>query len=222
MRICVKAAAWVTAAAVALTFSPSTAVAQVRFFDRDSALRFQVTPENAEVFLDGYIVGTVDDFNGIFQRLHLAPGEHDIELYLSGYRSVHQKILVQPGATFRVRYTMEALKPGDTPDPRPVAPPPPPLPPPPPFGERRPGAPPRASGRSEFGAIAIRVQPRDATVLIDGERWDAPADNDRLVVQVPAGEHRVEIRKEGFGSYTSTVDVRRGDETTLNVSLTRE
>jgi len=79
-------------------------------------------PENAEIFLDGYYVGTADDFDGMFQRLRLAPGEHDIELYLSGYRSVRQKILVQPGATFRVRYSMEALKPGDTSDPRPVAP----------------------------------------------------------------------------------------------------
>jgi hypothetical protein len=42
------------------------------------------------------------------------------------------------------------------------------------------------------------------------------------VVQLPAGEHRIEIRKDGFGTYSSTVDVRRGDETTLNVSLTRE
>jgi hypothetical protein len=59
-------------------------------------------------------------------------------------------------------------------------------------------------------------------VFIDGERWDAPPENDRLVVQLPAGGHRVEIRKDGFGSYSSMVDVRRGDETMLNVSLTRE
>ena len=217
MRICSKAAASVAAAAITLACSPSTVLAQVPFFDHDSALRFQVTPENAEVFLDGYYVGTVDDFDGMFQRLHLAPGEHDVELYLSGYRSVRQKILVQPGATFRVRYTMEELKAGDTPDPRPVVP----NPPPPPPGQRRPERP-AAGGQSAFGAIAIRVQPRDATVFIDGERWDAPPDNDRLVVQLPAGEHRIEIRKDGFGTYSSTVDVRRGDETTLNVSLTRE
>lgn len=209
-----KAAALV-AAAMVLTFFPSPALAQLPFFDRGSALRFQVTPENTEIFLDGYYVGTVDDFDGVFQRLHVAPGEHDIELYVNGYRSVRQKILVQPGATFRVRYTMEALKPGETPDPRPVAPAAPPS------VERRPGAPP-ASGRSGFGAIAVRVQPRDALVFIDGERWDTPPDNDRLVVQVPAGEHRVEIRKDGYGNYSSTVDVRGGDETALNVSLARE
>ena len=217
MRIGLKAATLVAAAALVLTFHPSPALAQFSFLDHGSALRFQVTPENAEVFLDGYYVGTADDFDGMFQRLRLAPGEHDIELYLSGYRSVRQKILVQPGGTFRVRYSMEALKPGDTPDPRPVAPAAPPL------SERRHvPPPPQPNGRSAFGALAIRVQPRDAVVMIDGERWDAPPDNDRLVVQLPAGPHRVEVRKDGFGSYTSTVDVRRGDETALNVSLTRE
>lgn len=214
MRIGSRPAALVAAAALVLTCRPSPALAQVPFFDRGSALRFQVTPENAEIFLDGYYVGTVDDFDGMFQRLHLGPGEHDIELYLNGYRSVRQKLLVQPGATFRVRYAMEELKPGDTPDPRPVAPATP-------SPGRRPGSP-QASGRSDFGAVAIRVQPRDAVVTIDGERWETPPDNDRLVVQLPAGEHRVEIRKEGFGSYSSMVDVRRGDETALNVSLARE
>ena len=211
-----KAATLVAAAVLVLSFLPSPALAQVPFFDRGSALRFQVTPEDAEIFLDGYYVGTVDDFDGMFQRLHLAPGEHDVEIYLGGYRSVRQKILVQPGATFRVRYGMEALTPGDTPDPRPVAP----ATPPPPTG-RRPG-PPRPDQQSEFGTIAIRVQPRDAVVLIDGDRWDTSPDSDRLVVQLPAGAHRVEIRKDGFGGYSSTVDVRRGDETALNVSLTRE
>ena len=216
MRIGSKTATLAAAVAVALACSPTPALAQFPFFDRGGALKFQVTPENAEIFLDGYYAGIVDDFDGMFQRLHLPPGEHDIELYLSGYRSVRQKILVQPGATFRVRYTMEPLKPGDTPDPRPVAPSAPP-----PSVRRGPG-PPDARSASEFGAIAIRVQPRDAVVTIDGERWDAPPDNDRLVVQLPAGPHRVEIRKDGFETFSSTVDVRRGDETPLNVSLTRE
>ena len=70
--------------------------------------------------------------------------------------------------------------------------------------------------------MAIRVQPRDATVTIDGERWDTAPDSERLAVQLPAGPHRVEIRKDGFGGYASTVDVRRGSETPLNASLARE
>ena len=210
-----KAVLFLAAVAVALTLVPAPAFAQFPFFDHASALLFQVEPAETEIFIDGYYVGRVDDYDGFFQRLRFPPGEHDIELYLSGYRSVQQKVLVQPGATFRVRHTMEALKPGDTPDARPVAPARPP-------DATRPPDPRGANAQAEFGSLAIRVQPGDAAIVIDGERWDAPQDSDRLIVQLPAGAHRVEIRKDGFGAYTSTVDIRRGDTTTLNVSLTRE
>ena len=195
-----------------------------------AAVRLQVEPKETEVFIDGYYAGTVDDFDGFFQRLRLEPGEHDIQLYLEGHRSLSQKIYLQPTGTFRVRHTMQPLAAGDTPDPRPV---PPATPPPQPGPGRydpagRPERPERSErayppGRtSEFGALALRVQPEEAEVLIDGEPWDAPDGTERLIVQLPEGEHRIEVRREGFSTYSSTVRVRRGETTTLNVSLVRE
>lgn len=203
-----------------------------------ASLRLQVEPKETEVFIDGYWAGTVDDFDGFFQRLHIEPGEHDVELYLEGHRSVRQKIYLQPNGTFRIRHTMAPLGPGETPDPRPATPPRPQRPGP---GERsdryerperdegyerpdrseqpeRPGPPERGS----FGTIALRVQPGDADILIDGESWEGPDGSDRLVIQLPEGEHRVEVRRDGFSTYTSTIRVRRGETTTLNVSLARE
>jgi hypothetical protein len=41
----------------------------------------------------------------------------------------------------------------------------------------------------------------------------------RLVVDLPEGPHRVEVRKDGFRTYTTTVHVRRGQTVTVNVSL---
>jgi hypothetical protein len=69
--------------------------------------------------------------------------------------------------------------------------------------------------------VAIRVQPADAEVLIDGEPWQAPEGQDRLVVQLPSGRHHVEIRKDGFETYSSDLDVRAGESVPLNVSLLR-
>jgi hypothetical protein len=40
-------------------------------FDPDASLRIEVTPRDAEVYVDGYYAGTVDDFDGTFQRLHI-------------------------------------------------------------------------------------------------------------------------------------------------------
>jgi uncharacterized membrane protein len=70
----------------------------------------------------------------------------------------------------------------------------------------------------EFGTLSVRVQPADAEIAIDGERWEAPG-GERMVVQLSAGTHRLEVRKNGYRTYTSTVSVRAGETTTLNISL---
>jgi hypothetical protein len=80
------------------------------------------------------------------------------------------------------------------------------------------GADPDAS----FGAIAVRVQPADADVFVDGERWEGPADNEALVLQVAPGTHRIEVRRDGYRGYTAQIDVRVGQTTPINVSLPRQ
>jgi len=75
---------------------------------------------------------------------------------------------------------------------------------------------------SESGTIAVRFQPVDADVLIDGEPWQGADRDHRLLVNVPAGSHRVEVRKIGHRSFSTTVDVRPGETTTVNVSLPKD
>ena len=69
--------------------------------------------------------------------------------------------------------------------------------------------------------MAIRVKPADADGLIDGEPWRIPAGADRLVVHLAAGTHRVEIRKDGYDSFFTAIEIRRGEATALIVSLAR-
>jgi hypothetical protein len=179
-------------------------------FDQDASLRLQVTPRETEVFVDGYFAGKVDDFDGFLQRLRLAPGEHDLQLFLPGHRLIQQKIYLQRGATFRVRHTMEPLAPGE---PEPVRP-----------ASASPSAaalPRGDSAVSEGGTLALRVQPGDAVVMIDGERWEGSRDAQRLVVQLAPGVHHVEVRKEGYRPYSSDVMVRPGQTEALNVALAR-
>jgi hypothetical protein len=66
------------------------------------------------------------------------------------------------------------------------------------------------------------VQPANAEVLIDGERWEGPSGDDRLVVQVAPGLHHVEVRHDGYRTYQSDVNVRPGESSTVNISLTRQ
>ncbi len=55
--------------------------------------------------------------------------------------------------------------------------------------------------------------------MIDGERWQGFAGVDRLVVELGAGVHQVEVRREGHRTYRTEVEVREGETTLLNVSL---
>jgi hypothetical protein len=52
-------------------------------YDNSADLRIQATPRETEVYVDGSRAGIVDDYDGIFQRLHLLPGDHEITLYLA-------------------------------------------------------------------------------------------------------------------------------------------
>jgi hypothetical protein len=75
----------------------------------DASLRLEVKPKEAEVYVDGYYAGIVNDFDGTFQRLRVEPGEHELELWLDGYKTVHQKVYLTQDNTFRVKYQMERL-----------------------------------------------------------------------------------------------------------------
>jgi hypothetical protein len=213
-----------------------------RFAEPDSAVRLEITPKEAEVYVDGYYAGVVDSFDGMFQRLRLPPGQHELILFREGYRTAHQTVYLTADSTFKVHFNMEKAAPGDIAEPRPTPKEPPPgiagqqgpnqpgtFGPPP--GQLRrgpairrgpapnPGEPRGGDPSGAYGTLAIRVQPANATVLIDGERWDGPQGQDRLTVELPEGAHRVQIQREGFEAYSSDVTIRRDETTPLNVSL---
>jgi len=192
----------------------------------DSAARVQVTPRHAEVFVDGYRAGIVDDFDGLTQRLRVSAGEHIIDLYLDGYRPVTETILFAPGQTYRIRHVMEPLLPGDpaperpTPATRATAPPPAAPMIYDALGRPVVHAPAPAPAASTAAVLSIRVQPGDAVILVDGERWQGST-SERLDVQVTPGTHRIEVQKDGYQPFATSVDVRSGETRALNVSLTR-
>jgi hypothetical protein len=77
-------------------------------------IRTRVTPKYGEVYVDGYYAGHADDFDGVFKRLHVAPGGHSITFHLEGFRTVTENVFVRPDATFKMNATMERLAAGET------------------------------------------------------------------------------------------------------------
>ena len=221
--------------------TPIRRTATARRWDISASVRLMVTPKEAEVYVDGYYAGVVDDFDGVFQRLHVPPGDHEFTFYREGYHTGRQKVYLAERSDQKLHYAMTPLAAGEANEPRPVAPRDPAsratrrqilgaYPPPrrcrrracPPPDRMAPEPPPRPYDRARTrstGTLSIRVQPAGAEVLIDGERWRGPNNAERLVVQVSEGVHRVEVQKDGFQKYTAEVEVRRGETTPVNVSL---
>jgi len=66
-------------------------------------VRITGAPRDARVFADGYFVGIVDDFDGIFQHMNLEAGPHHIEIQWGASQPVAFDVNVRPGETITFR-----------------------------------------------------------------------------------------------------------------------
>ena len=240
-----------------------------------SSARIEVKPREAQVYIDGNYVGIVDQFDGVFQRLDVPPGEHDLTLYMPGYHSYTERTLFRPGEGYHYKTDLQPLPPGTPDDPKPqpqrrtngngpdqyqqpgygpypnqpgygpdpnqpgygrnpnqpgygndpYGQPPPPPREPAPYGRTQP--PPDRGGETGMATgglatLSLRVQPADAIVQIDGERWDSPEGGSRVIVQLAPGQHHIEVRKDGFRPYSTTITIRPGEPQSLNISLPQQ
>jgi len=71
------------------------------------SIRLRVSPRDAKVYVDGALVGTVDDFDGFSDHLDLDPGRHQIELRAEGYRPFIADVTVSDGKTVTTRANMK-------------------------------------------------------------------------------------------------------------------
>ena len=65
-------------------------------FAGEGTLRLKIKPPDAEVYVDGYYVGVVSDFNGIFHKLHIEGGQHRVEVRAPGYESLTFDVEITP------------------------------------------------------------------------------------------------------------------------------
>jgi PEGA domain-containing protein len=74
--------------------SPGYAYGGVRIID---------APPDAQVFVDNYYMGVVDDFDGPTQHLNLTSGPHQVEIRIAGYQPIAFNVNIQPGRTITYR-----------------------------------------------------------------------------------------------------------------------
>lgn len=70
-------------------------------------VRIDIEPRNAEVYVDGYYVGIVDEFDGVFQKVNLEPAAHRIEIRAPGFETSQFEVNILPGQTITYRTPLQ-------------------------------------------------------------------------------------------------------------------
>ncbi|HKY31079.1 MAG TPA: PEGA domain-containing protein [Candidatus Polarisedimenticolia bacterium] len=198
--------------------------ADVAFIDTD------ISPEKAEVRLDGEYIGVADNFDGYPRFLAVKPGRHTLSFSAEGRETITRRIRVPRGAVLSFDFTLPKAGrggPGVTeddeelvvPDPDPQS-----------YSSEEEGAAPDGEldqdndAGEEPGFLRLRVMPPDASVYIDGEFVGTASTLSRLhgSLRMDGGRHRVEISRPGYRTARRDVEIVPGERATVEVELERD
>ena len=74
------------------------------------SLKLKVKPRSAKVYVDGYFVGLVDQFDGAFQKLALNGGRHKVEVRAEGFETAEFDVLITPDQTVTFQGELKRLQ----------------------------------------------------------------------------------------------------------------
>ena len=74
-------------------------------------IRIDLPQRDADVYVDGYFTGTVDDFDGVLQQANVEAGPHRIEIREPGFETISFDVNVEPGRTITYRSSMRPEQP---------------------------------------------------------------------------------------------------------------
>jgi hypothetical protein len=213
---------------------------------RHGALDLDVSPERAEVWVDGRRIGVADDFDGFPSYLWLEKGTYDVVVYLQGYRTLARQYTIYPGLVIDVEDRLER---GEAVHPNDLGPKShvnrderlrrdreaeaealerereqerwmPPGEEPDEWGprSRRPDS---LDARGEPARVHIEVVPEDASVYLDGRFLGTGRELARLRagLTIDAGHHTLEVVRPGYEPTRRTIEIEAGAEEEIEVEL---
>lgn len=211
------------------------------------ALDIDVSPERAEIYIDGERVGEADDFDGFPDYLWLEKGTYDVVIFHPGFETIARQISIYAGQVIDIE---DRMTPGQEVRPEDLVSR---------STERRDerlrrdreneeevlrregigsreSRPRRESpvredrqrdaldARGEPGRAVLRVTPDDASVYLDGRFLGTGRELARLRsgLIVDAGEHEIEVVRPGHQAETREFTVAAGEEIELELVLEPE
>jgi len=73
-------------------------------------IALEISPYDADVFVDGQYAGRVEDFDGTTQPLTLTAGMHELEVQAQGYEPLRVNVEIQPGQVIPYRGDLRAYE----------------------------------------------------------------------------------------------------------------
>ncbi len=203
---------------------------------RHGALDFDVSPERAEIWVDGARIGVADDFDGFPNYLWLEKGTYDVAIYLPDFKTIARQYSIYPGLVIDVEDRLER---GESVHPADLVPK---------SHERRderlrrdreaqeearrasegaeswsPRSPRDESldVRGEPARVRLDVLPEDASVYLDGRFLGTGRDLSRLRagLLVDSGTHTLEVVRPGYAPSRRTIEVAAGSDQEVEVEL---
>jgi hypothetical protein len=188
-----------------------------------------IHPEEAEVYLDGKVIGIADDFDGFPGYLAIKPGRHTLVFRQPGFRSLSFNLRLRAGGLVDLDRKLPKLSAGESDD----------LPPPPPrrrdAGSGRLAPPDRRQGSSEedpevlrveqgFGVLRLMVSPAAAKVMIDGDFFGTGTEISKLHGGIPLrpGEHRIDVTLAGYRKQVVETKIEEDEENAVQIALKRQ
>lgn len=212
--------------------------------DPQGALDLNIKPKDAEVYLDGRLVGNVDQFDGWPRYLWVEEGSHELIIYRPGYETLVRVLEVDRYDILRLRARLvrgEAIAPEKLTQARPPSYPPPieqarTVPysppsspsygaPPPSYAPSPPYSPPASAPpgtldtRADPGRIYLEIVPPDSAVYLDGGFLGVGSDlgDLRYGLLVNPGEHVLQVIHPNYPPRELRFSVSPGSEQHLKV-----
>jgi PEGA domain len=204
-------------------YGPSYGYGYRRGYGNAGSVRVMVEPRQTKVYVDDYYAGVADDFDGIFQRLNLSSGRHDISLRLDGFETHRVKLYVPLDGTIKIKHEMvrgasDKVSESTVGDPVAEA-----------RYERDPDddyensrdhrEETRPDNRGERGTVRLEVSPSDASIYVDGVFRGTGQDLRK--VTLPEGTHRLEVVRPGYRTLERDVEVTAGETEEVDIDLPR-
>jgi len=212
-----------TCLAVILLFAACSIHVPWEVLDEYDGVRviMRITPDDADVLLNGRFIGAAYEYASAGIALRLASRENELVFRKKGYREKIVDLRAFPSTRITLRYELlpQAARANEEPAPPAAAEEPAdeaqiePLKP-------LPAEQPEPLAIPIQTEVALTVTPEEAAVYIDNRFWGlAPAAGKAMFLRLPPGKYAIAAFKPGFRAYSQEVVVPRQEKFSLVITL---